>query len=107
MPQTFSGAHLAICRTINRTCATVAQLVEQGIRNAQVCGSTPHGGSMRLIRVPGRFKGNPFIILKTILLISAALKAKTFPDFKHYELIYAKKGLSIIGLDGGINRLPL
>ena len=27
-------------------CATVAQLVEQGIRNAQVCGSTPHGGSM-------------------------------------------------------------
>jgi hypothetical protein len=31
---------------MKKTCATVAQLVEQGIRNAQVCGSTPHGGSM-------------------------------------------------------------
>lgn len=44
-------------------CATVAQLVEQGIRNAQVCGSIPHGGSISAVRGSLAFMGNPVCYL--------------------------------------------
>ena len=46
----------------NRVRATVAQLVEQGIRNAQVCGSTPHGGSMFAVRASLFVHREPFLL---------------------------------------------
>ena len=46
--------------------ATVAQLVEQGIRNAQVCGSIPHGGSMLIIWGSLAVQREPFLIFKKI-----------------------------------------
>lgn len=66
MPLAIIALSRAIGLDSNSICATVAQLVEQGIRNAQVCGSTPHGGSIGSFGVSGKSRGNPFIIVKSI-----------------------------------------
>ena len=44
--------------------ATVAQLVEQGIRNAQVCGSTPHGGSINTVWGSLAVHREPFLMVQ-------------------------------------------
>ncbi len=66
MSLAISALSHAIGLDNNTIRATVAQLVEQGIRNAQVCGSTPHGGSIGSCGVSGKAMGNPFIIVKSI-----------------------------------------
>ena len=81
----ISALNPAFCMP-NNIDATVAQLVEQGIRNAQVCGSTPHGGSKK------KNGGFPVRIAGTLLLFQCCCNA---PNCGECERLYVTSIISI------------